>query len=118
MQVQSLGQEDPLEEGRVTHSSKLACRIPWVEEPGGLESIESQRVGHDWSDLTGTASYIIGKNTSRMGLNYKPEGESFTLHKALHVVGEHRVPLGSIFSSTYLQTIKYLTEGKSKSPSA
>ena len=53
-----------------------------------------------------------------MGLNYKPEGESFTLHKALHVVGEHRVPLGSIFSSTYLQTIKYLTEGKSKSPSA
>jgi len=118
MQVQSLGQEDPLEEGMATHSSNLAYRIPWMEEPGGLESIELQRVGHDWSDLTHTASYISGKNTYHMGLNYKPEGELFTLHKALPVVREHRVPLGSIFSSTYLQIIKYLTEGKSKSSSA
>ena len=46
-QVQSLGQEDPLEKGMATHSSILAGRIPWAEEPGGLQSIESQRVGHD-----------------------------------------------------------------------
>ena len=42
-----LGQEDPLEEGMTTHSSILACRIPWTEEPGGLQSLGSQRVRHD-----------------------------------------------------------------------
>ena len=47
MQVQSLGQEDPLEEGMATHSSILARRIPWTEEPGRLQSMGSQRVGHD-----------------------------------------------------------------------
>ena len=46
-QVQSLGQEDPLEEGVATYSSILAWRIPWTEEPGGLQSIGLQRVGHD-----------------------------------------------------------------------
>ena len=46
-QVQSLGQEDPLEEGMATHSSILAWSIPWTEEPGGLQSIGLQRVGHD-----------------------------------------------------------------------
>ena len=45
--VRSLGQEDPLEEGVATHSSILAWRIPWTEEPGGLQSTGSQRVGHD-----------------------------------------------------------------------
>ena len=45
--VQSLGQEDPLEKGIATHSSILAWKIPWTEEPGGLQSMESQRVGHD-----------------------------------------------------------------------
>ena len=47
MQVQSLGWEDPLEEGMATHSSILAWRIPWTEEPGGLQSIGSQRVRHN-----------------------------------------------------------------------
>ena len=47
MQVRSLGQEDPMEEGMATHSSILAWRIPWTEEPGGLQSIESQRVRHN-----------------------------------------------------------------------
>ena len=45
--VRSLGQEDPLEEGMATHSSILAWRIPWTEEPGGLQSMEWHRVGHD-----------------------------------------------------------------------
>ena len=45
--VQSLSQEDPLEKEMVTHSSILAGRMRWTEEPGWLQSMESQRVGHD-----------------------------------------------------------------------
>ena len=45
--VQSLGQKDPLEKEMATHSSILAWRIPWTEEPGGLQSLGSQRVRHD-----------------------------------------------------------------------
>jgi len=48
--VQSLGQEDPLEEGMATHSSILAWRIPWAEQPGELLFMGSKKVGHDWSD--------------------------------------------------------------------
>ena len=48
--VRSLGQEDPVEEDMATHSSILAWRIPWTEEHGGLQSIGSQRVRHDFSD--------------------------------------------------------------------
>ena len=46
-QVRSLGQEDPLEEEMTTHSSIVAWRIPWTEEPGRLQSMGSQRFGHD-----------------------------------------------------------------------
>ena len=45
--VHSLSWEDPLEEGMATHSSILAWRIPWTEEPGGLHIVGLQRVGHD-----------------------------------------------------------------------
>ena len=45
--VQCLGQKDPLEKGIATHSSILAWRIPWTEEPGGPQSMGLQRVGHD-----------------------------------------------------------------------
>ena len=45
--VQSLGREDPLEKGMATHSSILAWRIPWTENPSGLQSLGLQRVGHD-----------------------------------------------------------------------
>ena len=45
--VRSLGWEDPLEEGMATHSSILAWKIPWTEEPSGLQSIGLQRVGHN-----------------------------------------------------------------------
>ena len=45
--VPSLGWVDPVEEGMATHSNILAWRIPWTEEPGGLQSTGSQRVGHD-----------------------------------------------------------------------
>ena len=50
--VQSLGRENPLEEEMVTHSSILTWTIPWTEEPGGLQSMESQRVEHDWAIYT------------------------------------------------------------------
>ena len=45
--VQFLGQEDPLEKEMATHSSILAWRIPWIEEPGRLQSMRLQRVGHN-----------------------------------------------------------------------
>ena len=48
MQVRSLGQEDPLEKEMATHSSTLAWEIPWTEEPGGLQSLDSQSVEHNW----------------------------------------------------------------------
>ena len=52
MLVRSLGREDALEfKGTATHSSILAWRIPWTEEPGGLQSTGSQRVWHNWSEL-------------------------------------------------------------------
>ena len=57
-QVKSLGQEEPLEKGMATQSSILAWIIPWTEEPGGLQSVGSQRVGHDRA--TNTYKY---KNT-------------------------------------------------------
>ena len=47
MQIRSLDWEEPLEEGMATHSSIPAWRIPWTEEYGGLQSLGSQRVGHD-----------------------------------------------------------------------
>ena len=46
-QVRSLGREDPLEKRTATYSDILAGKIPWMEEPGGLQSLGSQRVGHD-----------------------------------------------------------------------
>ena len=54
MQVPSLSLEDPLQKGMATHSSILAWRISWTEEPGRLQSTGSQRVGHDWVTNTFT----------------------------------------------------------------
>ena len=58
-QVWSLGQGDPLEKEMATHSSILAWRIPWIEEPGGLQSMESQRFRHNWATNTHTQCYLI-----------------------------------------------------------
>ena len=52
MNIQPLGQEGSLEEGMATHSSILVWKIPWTEEPGRLQSTESQRVGQDWETNT------------------------------------------------------------------
>ena len=59
MWVRSLGWEDPLEKGMATHSSILAWRIPWTEEPGGLQSMGSHRVGHNWSNLPHMHTHVI-----------------------------------------------------------
>ena len=58
-QVWSLGQKDPLEKGMATHSSILAWRILWTEEPDGLQSRGSQRVRHNWATNTFTFNWII-----------------------------------------------------------
>ena len=55
--VQSLGWKDPIEEGMATHSSIVAWRIPWTEEPVRLQSTGSQRGGHDWSNLHAYTHY-------------------------------------------------------------
>ena len=57
--VWSLGWEDPLEEGMATHSSILAWRISWTEEPGSLQSTGPQRVEHDWRDLENTHAQVL-----------------------------------------------------------
>ena len=57
MWVQSLGQEDPMETGMATHSSILAWRIPWTEEPGWLQSIESQK--SDTTEETALCTHVI-----------------------------------------------------------
>ena len=66
--LQSLGQEDPKEEGMTTHPSILAWRIPGTEEPGGLWSIGSQRVGHDWSDLACMQKLLAISHLSKINL--------------------------------------------------
>ena len=58
MQFPSLGQEDPLEEGMATHSSTLAWKIPWTEEPGGLQPLGSQTTRHTWSFLACTPAQV------------------------------------------------------------
>ena len=69
-QVRSLGQEDTLEKGMAPHSSILAWRIPWMEEPGGLQSMGSQRVGHSWVTNTFTFScpYLMSQNQMCLSL--------------------------------------------------
>ena len=74
MWVQSLDQEDTLEKELATYSSILAWEIPWREELGGLQSMGSQRVGHDWRDLAHTAhlvSLVNGPPSPHVTLDHK-----------------------------------------------
>ena len=64
--VRFLGQEDPLEKGMATRSDTLAERIPWTEEPGGLQSMGSQREGYDWSTNTNTDRSPPGSSVHRI----------------------------------------------------
>ena len=70
-QVQSLSQENPLEKEIETHSSILAWGILWTEEPGGLQSMGSQRVGHDLSDLARIHTHTrLKKKINNTGLTH------------------------------------------------
>ena len=77
--VWTLGWEDPLEEGMATHFSILAWRIPWTEEPGGLQPMGSQRVGHNWPTKHSTAQDVwILKNYSFIYRKSKTTGAEAT----------------------------------------
>ena len=65
--VWSLGWEDPLEKAMATHSSTLAWKIPWVEEPGGLQFMGSQRVGHDWATSHYLTALCFPSSPSKRG---------------------------------------------------
>ena len=66
IQVQSLGWEDPLEEEMATPSSIFAWRIPWIEKPGGLQSMESQRVGNN----------CVNESEEKQGIKYEIKSSS------------------------------------------
>ena len=72
-QVQSLDQEDPLEKEMATRSSTLAWKIQWMEEPGGLQSMELQRVGHDWA----TSCYFFLIEISKFSQHRPKESTPF-----------------------------------------
>ena len=101
MQVWSLGQEETLEEGIATHSRIIAWRIPWTEEPGGLPSMRSQRVRHDWSDLAHTHAHHVYMSVQIPNLRPSPFLFSnrkfvFYVYKCVSVL--LRSSFGSFFS--------------------
>ena len=81
--VQSLGREDPLEKEMATHSSTLAWKIPWTEEPGRLQSMGWQRVGHDWA----TSLHFKGGKKIK---SYKILNENQRRHKKGGAGGEEK----------------------------
>ena len=89
MQVRSLGQEYPLEKGMATHSSILAWRMPWTEEPGGLQSIGSHRVRHDRSDLTHTSFCGVRAHVFFFKLNNIPLYGFPTVCLSIHLLKEN-----------------------------
>ena len=78
--VRSLGREDPLEKEMVAHASVLAWRIPWTQEPGGLQSMGSQRAGHDWAtsllSLSCKYSYTVLLCSGCFGFGHGRRGRS------------------------------------------
>ena len=66
--VSSPGWEDPLEQEMATHSSTLAWRIPWTEEPGGLQPMGSQRAGHDWVMNTQVHNSVLRGKVASLGI--------------------------------------------------
>ena len=73
--VRSLGQEDPLQKEMATHSSILAWRIPWMEEPGRLQSMGSQKIGQDWETSLFLCIWATGFSV-RTNWHDSPEGEA------------------------------------------
>ena len=93
--LRSLGWEDPLEKEMATHSSMLAWRIPWTEEPGGLQSTGSQRVRHGWA--TNTFSFTSLKTTQGVRLElctppWNPCTRAPPQHSDVTVLGDEPLP--------------------------
>ena len=82
-QVRSLGQEDPLEKEMTTHSSTLAWKIPWTEKPGRLQSMGSQRVGHDWATFLPFLSFPSSLTTANPALCSGEAGLNSSAHTLL-----------------------------------
>ena len=93
LQVQSLGQEDALEEGMGTHSSILAWGIPWMEEPGGLQSLGSHRVRHNWSMSACTytrwscmRAWILMHTNNVQKWHFKSVGATGWIHNSVRAI--------------------------------
>ena len=86
-QVRFLGGEDPLEKEMAIHSSTLAWKIPWTEEPGGLQSMGSQRVGHDWVTSLSPSLHIPPYGAHPVSRSFK-----FSPHFLFGKVTGHLVP--------------------------
>ena len=83
-QIQSLGWEDPLEEETANHSSILAWRIPWTGEPGGLQCMGSQRVGHDW-ETEHTSTYCLSNRSfARRSLCLLSQSSAWGIYSHVH----------------------------------
>ena len=92
-QAQSLGREDPLEEDMATHSSILAWRIPWTEEPGGLQSIGLLGVRHDYSNYMHACmpvclslTYYVSQEKYISLFSNKMKQNDLKLHSVLHLL--------------------------------
>ena len=88
-QVWSLSQEDPLEEGKATHSSIIAWRIPRTEEPSELQSIVLQRTRHNWSDLAHTQALYASekkKQTNKKLKSHLPMLGWMALHHVARII--------------------------------
>ena len=93
--VLSLGQEDPLEKEMVAHSSTLAWKISWMEEPGRLQAMGSQRVGHDWATSLPFPVFLLSKSHGQRSLvGYYPWGCKRVRHdwKTKQQQNSNRIP--------------------------
>ena len=98
-QVQSLSQEDPLEKRKATHCSILAWRSQWTEEPGELQSMGLQRLGHGWVTSTFTFTFRYADNTSLVAkseVKVLISGSCLTLYHLWTVA--YQAPLSMEFS--------------------
>ena len=88
--VRSLGREDPLEEGKATHSNILAWRIPWTEKPGRLHSPWGHTVGHNWMTnfLLSHIFYSLLKGTLKVWLTFFGISESLFVYKFITAIGQ------------------------------
>ena len=96
--VLTLGQEDPLEKKMATHSSTLAWKIPWTEEPGRLQSMWSQRVGHDWATLL---TFIWGAGFPSVSLIKNPPAMQEPQETWVQSLG-HEEPLEEEMATVFL----------------